>query len=127
VFSLRPLIDYWFQTTNHSDPRRKQILESIQSGIAEAPELLEPCAVDAFLMDSTHRLLIGKENIVKINRVSRSPVMDLYFKIEINARKLPAGKIMAKIVLRDKIKNQSISAVQRISVQRRSKKDLDNI
>jgi hypothetical protein len=38
------------------------------------------CAVDAFLMDSTGRLLIGKENIVKINRVSRSPVMDLYFK-----------------------------------------------
>jgi hypothetical protein len=34
---------------------------------------------------------------------------------------------MAKIVLRDKIKNQSISAVRRINVQRRSKKDLDNI
>ncbi len=85
------------------------------------------CTVDAFLIDSMGRPLIGKENIVRINRVSRSPLMDLYFKIEINAGKLPAGKMIAKIVLHDKIKNQSVSAVQRINVERGSKKGLDNI
>lgn len=85
------------------------------------------CAVDAFLMDSAGRLFVGKENILKINRVSRSPVIDLYFKVEINVRKLPAGKMIAKIVRHDKIKNQSVSAVQRINVKPGSKKGLDNI
>ncbi len=85
------------------------------------------CAVDAFLMDSSGRTLLGKENMLKINRVSRSPVMDLFFKVEINFQKLPARKMVAKIVLHDKIKNQSVTVTQRINLESGSKKGLDNI
>jgi hypothetical protein len=85
------------------------------------------CAVDAFLMDSSGRTLLGKENMLKINRVSRSPVMDLFFKVEINFRKLPARKLIAKIVLHDKIKNQSVTVTQRINLESGSKKGQDSI
>jgi hypothetical protein len=85
------------------------------------------CAVDAFLMDSSGRTLLGRENMLKINRVSRSPVMDLFFKVEINFHKLPARKMIAKIVLHDKIKNQSVTVTQRINLEGGSKKGLDNI
>jgi hypothetical protein len=85
------------------------------------------CAVDAFLMDSSGRTLLGKENMLKINRVSRSPVMDLFFKVEINFQKLPTRKMIAKIVLHDKIKNQSVTVTQRINLESGSKKGLDNI
>jgi hypothetical protein len=85
------------------------------------------CAVDAFLMDSSGRTLLGKENMLKINRVSRSPVMDLFFKVEINFRKLPARKMIAKIVLHDKIKNQSVTVIRKINMETGSKKGLDNI
>jgi hypothetical protein len=85
------------------------------------------CAVDAFLMDASGRTLLGKENMLKINRVSRSPVMDLFFKVEINFQKLPARKLIAKIVLHDKIKNQSVTVTQKINLESGSKKGLDNI
>jgi hypothetical protein len=85
------------------------------------------CAVDAFLMDSSGRTLLGKENMLKINRVSRSPVMDLFFKVEINFQKLPAKKLIAKIVLHDKIKNQSVTVTQKINLEGGSKKGQDSI
>jgi len=85
------------------------------------------CAVDAFLMDSSGRPLLGKENMLKINRVSRSPVMDLFFKVEINFQKLPARKLIAKIVLHDKIKNQSVTVTQKINLEGGSKKGQDSI
>ena len=85
------------------------------------------CTVDAFLMNQSGRVLLGRPNMFRIDRVSRSPVMDLYFKIEINARKLPVGKMMVKIVLHDKIKNQSVTTVHRMTVNRGSKKELGNI
>jgi hypothetical protein len=85
------------------------------------------CAVDAFLMDSSGKLLLGKENMLKINRVSRSPVMDLFFKVEINFQKLPARKMIAKIVLHDKIKNQSVTVTQKINLEGGSKKGQDSI
>jgi hypothetical protein len=85
------------------------------------------CAVDAFLMDSSGRTLLGKENMLKINRVSRSPVMDLFFKVEISFQKLPARKMIAKIVLHDKIKNQSVTVTQKINLEGGSKKGQDSI
>jgi hypothetical protein len=85
------------------------------------------CAVDAFLMDSSGKPLLGKENMLKINRVSRSPVMDIFFKVEINFQKLPARKLIAKIVLHDKIKNQSVTVTQKINLEGGSKKGQDSI
>lgn len=85
------------------------------------------CAVDAFLMDSSGKPLLGKENMLKINRVSRSPEMDLFFKVEINFQKLPAKKLIARIVLHDKIKNQSVTVTQKINLEGGSKKGQDSI
>jgi hypothetical protein len=75
----------------------------------------------------TGKPLLGRENVVKINRVSRSPMMDLYFKIEVNAQKMAAKTFIVKIVLHDKIKNQSITATRRINVEGAVKKGLGNI
>jgi hypothetical protein len=85
------------------------------------------CTVDAILMDLTGKPLLGKQNVVKMSRTSRSPVMDLYFKIEINLQKLPARQVIAKIMLHDKVKNQSVTSTQRISVEGGSKKGLGDI
>lgn len=85
------------------------------------------CSVDTLLMDSAGKLLLGKENVVKINRVSRSPVIDLFFKIELNLKKMATRKVIVKIVLHDKIKNQSVSVTRRISVEGRAKEMLDKI
>jgi len=42
VFSLKPLIDYWTETTARSDPYGMGILDAIRTSLARAPELLEP-------------------------------------------------------------------------------------
>ncbi len=42
VFSLKPLIDHWTNNTNASDPYAARLLEEIRTGLARAPELLEP-------------------------------------------------------------------------------------
>ena len=78
-------------------------------------------------MDSAGKTLLGKESIVKISRVSRSPVIDLFFKVEINFKTLPARKLFVKIVLHDKIKNQSVTATHRINVEAGANKPLDKI
>jgi hypothetical protein len=80
-----------------------------------------------YFLDSRGKPLLGKQNVVKIYRVPPSPVMGLYFKIEINVQKLEARTLIAKIVLHDKIKNQSVTATQRINVESGSKKGLGDI
>jgi hypothetical protein len=65
--------------------------------------------VDVFLMDREGKIVSGKENVIRISRVSRSPVIDLYFKIGISSQKPGAQPLTAKIVLHDKIKNDSVS------------------
>jgi hypothetical protein len=53
--------------------------------------------------------------------------MDLFFKVDINFQKLPARKLIAKIVLHDKIKNQSVTVTQKINLEGGSKKGQDSI
>jgi hypothetical protein len=92
------------------------------STLVSGDRYVTDCTVDAILMDLTGKPLLGKQNVVKMSRTSRSPVMDLYFKIEINVQRLAAKTLIAKIVLHDKIKNQSVTATQRIAVEGGSKK-----
>jgi hypothetical protein len=80
------------------------------------------CTVDVLLVDSTGKALLGKQNVVKINRVSRSPQLDIFFRIEINVQKLAMKNVMVKIVLHDKIKNQSVSTTQKIGLEGGPKK-----
>jgi hypothetical protein len=81
------------------------------------------CAVDFLLMDSSGKVLGGKENALKINRISRSPVMDLYFKVEMRLRKLADRSVFIKTVLHDKIKNETVSVINRINVDPGVKKN----
>ena len=80
------------------------------------------CSVDFFLTDSSGRLLVGKKNALKMNRISRSPVMDLYFKVEMRLKKFLDRTVFLKTVLHDKIKNQTISVTTRINVEGGAKK-----
>ncbi len=95
--------------------------------MVSADRYIVDCSVDAFLMDSGNKLVLGRQNVVKINRVSRSPIIDLFFKIEINAQKLGNRNIIVKVVLHDKIKNQSVSAFHKINLEGGAKKTLDRI
>ncbi len=97
------------------------------STMVSADRYIVDCSVDAFLMDSGNKLVLGRQNVVKINRVSRSPIIDLFFKIEINAQKLGNRNVILKVVLHDKIKNQSVSTFHKINLEGGAKKTLDRI
>jgi GAF domain len=56
VFSLKPLIDYWNQGASGCDPCKARILDAIQTGLAEAPGLLEPIE-DLSLLDAHQDLI----------------------------------------------------------------------
>lgn len=75
------------------------------------------CAVDCILMDTSGRVLGGKQNFLRINRVSRSPIMDLFFKFDIALKKPLDRPVLLKTVLHDKIKNASVSATKKISIE----------
>ncbi|MBI5570834.1 MAG: hypothetical protein HY914_12890 [Desulfomonile tiedjei] len=85
------------------------------------------CTVDFLLMDLSGKVLLGKDSVLKINRVSRSPILDLYFKVEMNLKKPLNHSLLMKIVLHDKIKNQSVSATHRINVGAGTVKPPDKI
>ncbi len=80
------------------------------------------CAVDFLLLDSSGKVLGGKENALRINRISRSPVMDLYFKVEMRLRKVLNRSVFIKTVLHDKIKNKTVFVINRINVESGVKK-----
>jgi len=73
-------------------------------------------------------LLARNENVRKINKVSRSPVLDLYFTLELNIPKtLKQKSFIVKIVFNDRIKNKSVSTSQRVQLNSISKKGEENI
>ncbi len=73
-------------------------------------------AVDVFILDSNGKVIGGKENMLKINKISRSPILDLYYKMEMNVKKTAKREVLMKTVLHDRIKNQSTSMTYRINV-----------
>lgn len=85
------------------------------------------CAVDCILMDTRGRVLAGKQNALKIHSVSRSPIIDIYFKFEIALKKSLDASVLLKTVLHDKIKNSSVAAIKKINVQGPHKTNLDGI
>lgn len=85
------------------------------------------CTVDLILVNPSGKVLGGKKGILKINRISRSPILDLFYKIQINAKKPLKQGFILKTVLHDKIKNQSTAASFRINVQPGGKNALDPI
>jgi hypothetical protein len=85
------------------------------------------CAVDFILMDTSGKVLAGKQNALKLNRVSRSPVIDLFFRIDIGLKKPSDRPVLLKTVLHDKIKNETVSATKTINVENPHKSNLDGV
>ncbi|MBI4962094.1 MAG: hypothetical protein HY913_02345 [Desulfomonile tiedjei] len=83
--------------------------------------------VDLSIFDAAGKLIAGKENVLKINRVSRSPVIDLYYKMEINLKKPMQQHFVIKTTLHDKIKNQAVSASYKVDVRSPTNRMLDRI
>lgn len=85
------------------------------------------CSVDLSILDQSGKKLGGGENVARINRVSRSPILDLYFKIEIDLKKTSPGGVTVVTVLRDKIKNQSATTAAKIEGEGKGKKPAQDI
>ena len=85
------------------------------------------CSVDLVLADAAGKVLGGKKGILSINRISRSPILDLFYKIQINARKPLKQGFIIRTVLHDKIKNQSVGASFKVNVHPGGKSVLDQI
>jgi hypothetical protein len=97
------------------------------STLVSAGRYIVDLAVDLSIFNAAGKLIAGKENALKINRVSRSPIIDLYYKMEINLKRPLKQHIIVKTTLRDKIKNQSISASYKVNVHSAKDKMLDQI
>ena len=97
------------------------------STLVSAGRYIVDLAVDLSIFDAAGKLIAGKENALKINRVSRSPIIDLYYKMEINLKQPLKQHFIVKTTLRDKIKNQSISASYKVNVHSAKNKMLDQI
>lgn len=85
------------------------------------------CTVDVTLYEGSGKPIGGKKSMVKIHRVSRSPVMDIYFKIGLSLKKPPKTDLIIRTVLHDNIKNQSATATYRINVKRKEQKGPDEV
>ena len=84
------------------------------------------CSVSFGIVDSSGKVLVGAKDL-KFNKISRSPILDLNYKIELDPKKLGPGKLFLKMTLNDKIKNQSASVTTRFSLQSARQKPSDKI
>lgn len=76
------------------------------------------CSVDFQVLDASGKPVMTNQNALKINRVSRSPILDLYFKVEMNLKTTKKPEtIFVRIILHDKIKNQSASANLKVKME----------
>jgi hypothetical protein len=85
------------------------------------------CSVDLFVFNDKGKLIVGKKGILKMRRISRSPILDLFYKIRVDLKKSLRGDIVIKTVLHDNIKNDSVSANYRINVKSGKDRFLDGV
>ncbi len=104
-----------------SQPANKLIFyvePSNYSTLQSADRYIIDCSVDFHVLDASGKPVLSNDNALKINRVSRSPIMDLYFKIEMNLKTTRKPEIIfVRIVLHDKIKNQSTTANLKVKME----------
>jgi hypothetical protein len=74
------------------------------------------CKIDIGVFGHDGKLIFAKKNI-PLSRVSRSPVMDLYFKVGWRVTKTMKKGIVIKTVLHDRTKNESVTASFKLNVQ----------
>jgi hypothetical protein len=84
-------------------------------------------AVDLFILDTTGKVIGGKENMLKLSRVSHSPVLDVFYKMDLKVKEPLKQDLIVKTVLRDNIKNETVTATYRLNVGSKGQKLLDRI
>ena len=85
------------------------------------------CTVDLVATDSTGKVVFGQNGILKINRVSRSPILDLFFNVKLALKKPPKETLTLATVFHDKIKNQSITIKYKLNFKSGDKAKLEGI
>jgi hypothetical protein len=89
--------------------------ENVSTLVSEDRWIID-CSIDLIIADSAGKIIGGQKAVSKINRVSRSPILDLFFKLQVNFSKPVKGEVLIKMVLHDRIKGQSASAVNKINI-----------
>jgi hypothetical protein len=92
--------------------------ENVSTLVSDGKYIIN-CSVEILLIGPDGKVRAGKKGA--INRVSRSPVIDIYFKFQIKPTKLQPAPMAIKLVLRDRIKEQTASFTLRLN--QKSKKD----
>lgn len=85
------------------------------------------CSLDIQGMTDTGKTLFLKRNALKINRVSRSPIIDLHFNVNVKFRKPPKKTLVIRLVLHDNIKNESVTTIYRFAPEKKEPKSIKDI
>ncbi len=87
------------------------------------------CTVDILQVsrDASGKFIGRRMKKLKINKVSRSPVLDLYFALNMTMKKPPKEDLVIKTILFDNIKNQSTTVNYRINVKPKGKKGVNGV
>lgn len=114
---------------NHPGSKIVFYVEPLNYGVMMSEgRFIIDCTVDLFILDQSGKLLAKNEKIRKLNMVSRSPVLDLYFTLELNiAKSVKQRSFVVKIILNDRIKNKSASTSQMVQLDITPKKAGENI
>jgi hypothetical protein len=81
--------------------------------------------LDLAVYDDNGKLIRERAGILKMKRVSRAPVLDLFFSPRINLKGALGRTLVIKTKLKDNIKNATASRTYRINVRSAAKKTAD--
>jgi hypothetical protein len=85
------------------------------------------CSVDLAVIDHQGKVVAAKKNIVEINKVTQSPLLDVYVAIPIKVRKDHKDSVSFQLVLHDHIKNQTARATYRFNIKKKDKTRIDGV
>jgi hypothetical protein len=81
--------------------------------------------LDLAVYDDKGKLIRERAGILKLKRISRVPVLDLFFSPRINLRGALSRTLVIKTKLKDNIKNATATGTYRINVRSGAKKTAD--
>jgi hypothetical protein len=79
------------------------------------------CTVDFIVLGPSSKPAASRTRSLKLHRVARSPVLDFYFKLNIDFKVPPKKTLSLKAVLHDNIKNQSTGVTINLKVGGKNK------
>ncbi|MDQ7783840.1 MAG: hypothetical protein RDU20_13235 [Desulfomonilaceae bacterium] len=77
------------------------------------------CTVQIAILDAAGTPAAGKIKTLKLHKVARSPLLDLFFMLPVNFNKPPQDVFSLRVVLSDNIKNESAGITFRIDPKKK--------